>query len=102
MTTRPKLLEASDEDILDAVRYAQPMVLRGLLYLLTGDDEVAATAVEPVSAGLFSSMTVTDRGSQIAAAIQVCRLPSQLSGSGCSGARNRPPPVAAQHLVDDR
>jgi len=32
---RPELLEASDETIDDAVAYADPMALRGLLYQLT-------------------------------------------------------------------
>jgi 4-hydroxyacetophenone monooxygenase len=40
---RPELLEATDEMIEDAVRYADPMVLRGLLYQLTGDEAVAST-----------------------------------------------------------
>ncbi|MBT2189044.1 NAD(P)/FAD-dependent oxidoreductase [Sphingobium sp. H33] len=37
---RPELLSASDEMIEDAVGYADPMALRGLLYLLTGDTEL--------------------------------------------------------------
>jgi len=36
----PELLGASDADIEDAVQYAEPMVLRGLLYQLTGDPEL--------------------------------------------------------------
>ena len=39
----PELLEASREEIEHAVAQAEPMVLRGLLYQLTGDEEVAAT-----------------------------------------------------------
>ena len=37
---RPELLEASDATIDDAVRYADPLVLRGVLYQLTGDEEL--------------------------------------------------------------
>jgi 4-hydroxyacetophenone monooxygenase len=37
MTVRRELLSASDATIDDAVKYADPMVLRGLLYQLTGD-----------------------------------------------------------------
>lgn len=44
---RAELLSASDAEIDDAVGYADPMALRGLLYQLTGDDEVAATTVGP-------------------------------------------------------
>jgi cation diffusion facilitator CzcD-associated flavoprotein CzcO len=43
MTDKSELLTATDETIDDAVKYADPMVLRGLLYQLTGDESVAAT-----------------------------------------------------------
>jgi 4-hydroxyacetophenone monooxygenase len=43
MTDRSELLMATDETIDDAVKYADPMVLRGLLYQLTGDESIAAT-----------------------------------------------------------
>src|SRR5581483_3735528 len=45
MSERTELLTATDEVIDDAVKYADPMVLRGLLYQLTGDESVAATGV---------------------------------------------------------
>jgi 4-hydroxyacetophenone monooxygenase len=48
-TTRFELLGASHQDIEDAVGFADPMALRGLLYQLTGDESVAATAVSPQS-----------------------------------------------------
>ena len=44
---REALLRATDAEIEDAVTYADPMMLRGLLYQLTGDEEVAATEVTP-------------------------------------------------------
>jgi 4-hydroxyacetophenone monooxygenase len=40
-----ELRDATDEQIDDAVQYADPLALRGLLYQLTGDEEVAATKV---------------------------------------------------------
>jgi 4-hydroxyacetophenone monooxygenase len=43
MSSRPELLTASDEVIEDAVKYMDPMALRGLLYQLTGDEEIAKT-----------------------------------------------------------
>ena len=46
---RTELLEATDEQIEDAVSYADPMALRGLLYQLTGDEGVAATKSVPCS-----------------------------------------------------
>src|SRR5215469_14693738 len=44
-SVRQELLSASDEMIDDAVKYADPMVLRGLLFQLTGDKEVEQTEV---------------------------------------------------------
>jgi 4-hydroxyacetophenone monooxygenase len=52
-----ELLEASDEQIDDAVQYADPLVLRGLLYQLTGDEEVARTKTT-VALGGFGTMRV--------------------------------------------
>ena len=46
---RAELLEATDEEIEDAVRFADPMTLRGLLYHLTGDASIAATSVTEVA-----------------------------------------------------
>jgi len=40
MTVKTELLSASDETIEDAMQYASPMVLRGLLHQLTGDTDV--------------------------------------------------------------
>ena len=48
---RPELLEASDEAIEDAIGYADPMVLRGLLYQLTGDPEIKAMKLKTVRMG---------------------------------------------------
>jgi 4-hydroxyacetophenone monooxygenase len=48
---RPELLAASDEMIEDAVAYADPMVLRGLLYQLTGDAELKAMELRKVKVG---------------------------------------------------
>jgi 4-hydroxyacetophenone monooxygenase len=43
MTDKSELLTATDETIDNAVKYADPMVFRGLLYQLTGDESIAAT-----------------------------------------------------------
>src|SRR5216683_1746671 len=43
MTEKSELLTATDETINDAVKFVDPMVLRGLLYQLTGDESIAAT-----------------------------------------------------------
>jgi 4-hydroxyacetophenone monooxygenase len=48
---RPELCAASDEAIEDAVRYADPMVLRGLLYQLTGDPDLPAMMLKSVMLG---------------------------------------------------
>jgi 4-hydroxyacetophenone monooxygenase len=52
-SVRHELLEATDETVEDAVEYADPMVLRGLLYQLTGDDDIATTALTITTAGGF-------------------------------------------------
>jgi 4-hydroxyacetophenone monooxygenase len=50
---RPELLATSDETIDDAVTHADPMVLRGLLYQLTGDETLGADVrVKEVRAGV--------------------------------------------------
>ncbi len=51
MTTRTELLSASDETIENAMQYASPLVLRGLLYQLTGDESLKEMV--PGSAGKF-------------------------------------------------
>src|ERR1700685_1491152 len=59
-TKRPELLEASDETIEDAVKYADPMVLRGLVYQLTGDESLADTKLERVEAGFLTMNMVVE------------------------------------------
>jgi 4-hydroxyacetophenone monooxygenase len=48
---RPELLAASDEAIAEAVEHADPMILRGLLYQLTGDPELKAMPIRRVTVG---------------------------------------------------
>jgi 4-hydroxyacetophenone monooxygenase len=55
-----ELLEASDEQIERAVAQADPMVLRGLLYQLTGDEEVAATPIKVDPTGFQTFMMVAE------------------------------------------
>src|SRR4051812_32521698 len=60
MTERQELLDATDETIEDAVRFADPMILRGLLYQLTGDASVAATEVRGRLLGLAEAMVLAN------------------------------------------
>jgi 4-hydroxyacetophenone monooxygenase len=46
--TRPELAAASDEEIDDAVRYADPLVLRGILYQLTGDVDLVGIELKTI------------------------------------------------------
>jgi len=55
-----ELTEASDEQIERAVAHAEPMVLRGLLYQLTGDESVASTRIMTDPTGLQTAMMVAD------------------------------------------
>src|ERR1700733_13724525 len=50
---RPELANATDAEIDDAVNFVDPMVLRGLLYQLTGDPEVAAVPVRSALQGYY-------------------------------------------------
>jgi 4-hydroxyacetophenone monooxygenase len=56
--SRTELLAATDEQIDDAVNYADPMALRGLVYQLTGDESVAATKVESVPGYVGGNLSV--------------------------------------------
>src|SRR4051794_24070469 len=60
MTERQELIDATDETIEDAVRFADPMILRGLLYQLTGDPSVAATEVHGRVLGLAEAMVLAN------------------------------------------
>ena len=50
---RPELLTASDEVIEDAVNHADVMVLRALIYQLTGDQALVDVGIKSISAGGF-------------------------------------------------
>jgi 4-hydroxyacetophenone monooxygenase len=54
----PELLEATDDVIADAVVYADPMVLRGVLYQLTGDSELKTIELKTVQSGFFQVAAV--------------------------------------------
>jgi hypothetical protein len=58
LAIRPELLEASDQEIDDAVLCADPMVLRGLLFQITGDESIAATETVPSSYGFLTAKSV--------------------------------------------
>ena len=62
---RQELLDASDDTIDEALRYADSMTLRGVLYLLTGDEDVATATVGLTKRGLFDVPEVVD-GQQVA------------------------------------
>jgi len=56
VSSRPELRAADDAVIDDAITFADPMVLRGLLYQLAGDPEVAQTGVRKVQAGYVEAV----------------------------------------------
>ncbi len=53
---RPELLAASDEQIEAMLEHADPMALRGLLYMLTGDSEVEAMELKKFRFGRVEAM----------------------------------------------
>jgi 4-hydroxyacetophenone monooxygenase len=63
-TSRAELLDASDEQIEDAIGFADLLALRGLLYQLTGDEKVANTKVKMVHAGFGDAPVVDDEDDQ--------------------------------------
>ncbi len=54
--THAEILAASDADIDAAVQYADPMALRGLLYQLTGDEELRAVQVDMQVVGVYREL----------------------------------------------
>jgi 4-hydroxyacetophenone monooxygenase len=61
MSQRHELLNATDEEIEDALVYADTMALRGLVYQLTGDESIAETKVTSTELGfLVGVRAVTD------------------------------------------
>ena len=57
---RPELLNATDAQIEDAVKYADPMVLRGLVYQLTGDPELRNLEVKRFLMGFYEGRIPVD------------------------------------------
>ena len=76
---RRELLDASDAAIEDAVAFADPMILRGLLYQLTGDAAVAATQIAPSLGRIPGGAGSGDRGRYGALAAQGGGFPEGLS-----------------------
>lgn len=60
MTTRSELLAASDHAIDAAVEYADPMVLRGVLYLLTGEEDIRAIPTATSAGDLLEVIAVAN------------------------------------------
>lgn len=58
--SRPELLGASDATIEDAVAHADPITMRGLLYQLTGDEELASIPTAVIPAGYLEIRQVVD------------------------------------------
>ncbi len=63
---RHELLDASDAQIDDAVKYADPMVLRALVYQLTGDPELKSLEVKRFLMGFYEGrIPATDEGTEL-------------------------------------
>ncbi len=92
---RTELLAATDEQIDDAVNYADPMVLRGLLYQLTGDESVAATKLGSV-AGYTGGNLATGLTDPADIALLRARAAQFLKSYRDSGARPLDPGPAAR------
>src|SRR6516164_2198726 len=70
----PELLGASDETIDDAVKYADPLALRGLLYQLTGDEDLLEVELRTLVVGGYREMY------QVARADDAARIRGKAAG----------------------
>ncbi|MTD53033.1 flavin-containing monooxygenase [Amycolatopsis pithecellobii] len=76
---QPELLAATDQTIDDALGYADPLVLRGLVYQLTADPELLPIEVETENFGISESVTVRHQAdvamirAKAAAYLRACR-----------------------------
>ncbi|MCW0212065.1 MAG: NAD(P)/FAD-dependent oxidoreductase [Pseudonocardia sp.] len=61
MRSASELSTATDDTIRDALTYADPMALRGLLYQLTGDESLAELPVEAKPAGNADAMGLANK-----------------------------------------
>ena len=57
-TDRAELLSASDEEIADALQYTDPIVLRSLLYQLTGDEQLKSLGTTRLAAGMGQATVI--------------------------------------------
>ena len=94
-----ELLDASDATIDAAVQHADPMVLRGLLHQLTGDEEVAAIRPTPQvgidAAKLVDPASVADLRARAAAFLKAHRDAGGAPDLGPSGRLPRSLALAA-------
>jgi cation diffusion facilitator CzcD-associated flavoprotein CzcO len=76
---QPELLAATDQTIDDAVQYADPLALRGLVYQLTADPDLLPVEVETENFGISESVTVRNEAdaamirAKAAAYLKACR-----------------------------
>jgi 4-hydroxyacetophenone monooxygenase len=63
---RPELLAADDATIDDAVKYADPLALRGTLYQLTGDQELLDIELKTLVVGGYREMRLVARKEDVA------------------------------------
>ena len=99
MANRPELLEASDATIEDAVQYADPLVLRGILYQLTGDESLASVSVGTFGAGFVQGRGRDRPGGRGDDPVQGGRLPQVLPRQRRRRHPDRPGrAAAAEHL----
>jgi len=60
VSERYELGGASDEEIHNVIGFADPMVLRGLVHQLSGDEAILATKLAPARVGIFETLVMSD------------------------------------------
>ena len=89
------LRRASDDEIVDVLNSADPMVLRGLVYHATGDEELASISIANVPAGFASANVVAS----VADAARVRHLAFELIAAYRDGRAVPPPEVSPERLL---
>jgi 4-hydroxyacetophenone monooxygenase len=95
---RAELLHASDEQIDSAVRFADPMTLRGLLFQLTADPEVARTRVRSAMRGYIPTFEVADEADAELLMRKAAQFLKQYRDAGAGPISSGPPERLARSL----
>ena len=90
-TIRPELLSATDSTIEDAVAHADPMLLRGLLYLATGDESLTSLELARLQIGNFFASRIASEADAASVRVKAADLLKAYRDGGPGEALLGPP-----------